>query len=226
MRNKNFDEYAEDYDTILKEKLKVFGEETDYYAESKIRIIQENIRKSPARILEFGCGIGTNIRWLLDFFPNASVFGCDVSERSLEKASSRYQSVNFFPIKDDCIDPSGRFDVVLVANVFHHILPEQREETMKKLANYVADGGEIFIFEHNPCNPLTRYIVHICPFDKDVTLLWPKETRCLCDRAGFKVVSRKYILFFPSFLKKLRSLEAKLGWLPLGGQYYVHARKQ
>ena len=43
--------------------------------------------------------------------------------------------------------------------------------------------------------------------------------------SGFKMKEKKYTLFFPAFLKMFRFLEKYMGFLPLGGQYYVIAEK-
>ena len=43
--------------------------------------------------------------------------------------------------------------------------------------------------------------------------------------AGFVSVKTRYRVFFPHFLRALRSLEGALAWLPLGGQYYTRAVK-
>jgi hypothetical protein len=43
--------------------------------------------------------------------------------------------------------------------------------------------------------------------------------------AGFATARVRYRIFFPHALRGLRPLESKLGWLPLGAQYYVAARK-
>jgi len=44
-------------------------------------------------------------------------------------------------------------------------------------------------------------------------------------RAGFRDAELRYRVFFPRMLKWLRPLENLLGWLPVGAQYYVLAKK-
>jgi S-adenosylmethionine-diacylgycerolhomoserine-N-methlytransferase len=50
------------------------------------RIAREAV---PRRILEVGCGTGTNLAELATAFPNAELFGLDLSEDMLEKAGSK-----------------------------------------------------------------------------------------------------------------------------------------
>ena len=52
-----------------------------------------------------------------------------------------------------------------------------------------------------------------------------KESLELIKTAGLKTQKKKYTLFFPAFLKGLRFLEKYLGFIPIGGQYYVLAVK-
>ena len=81
------------------------------------------------------------------------------------------------------------------------------------------------MFEHNPLNPITQYIVKNCPFDKDAQLI--KQGCCiqLLKTSGLGLAEKRYIVFFPRILKSLRSLEKYLSSLPLGAQYFVAAQK-
>jgi len=94
---------------------------------------------------------------------------------------------------------------------------------MKVLYQRLTPGGTIVIFEHNPFNPVTRKIVNDCPYDKDAVLLRPSELKTLLVDAGLLVHRSVYCLFVPPSLSALLPLESKLGWLPLGGQYWVTA---
>ena len=94
------------------------------------------------------------------------------------------------------------------------------------MAGLLSDEGSLFVFEHNPFNPVTRRIVNTCPFDRGAVLLRPKEVSDLVRGTGLETKERGYCLFFPGFLRGLRRLEKYLFWLPLGGQYYFKAFKK
>jgi hypothetical protein len=121
------------------------------------------------------------------------------------------------------LDASRSFEMVLVAGVFHHIPIERRLEHMRRCAGLLAPEGHLVIFEHNPLNPVTRYVVRTCEFDRDATLLGLGAMLRLIRAAELRVLHRRYTLFFPAALRSLRRVEPYLGWLPLGGQYAVHA---
>jgi hypothetical protein len=108
--------------------------------------------------------------------------------------------------------------------VFHHIPPGERACWVSELRRVIRPGGALFVFEHNPLNPLTRKVVNDCPFDEDAILLPRRETTTLLRDAGFEDVAADYIVFFPQALAVLRPLERRLAWLPAGAQYAVHGR--
>lgn len=217
----DFDDFAEDYGRILQKQLKFFDGQTEYFSEYKIHILKKYISKYPKRILEYGCGIGRNLRFLKEHFPNTDIFACDISEHSLSIAEKENPFVKFFLLGEDLI--KEKFDLIFVALVFHHIDHASRVDILKEIKGMLAGQGDLFIFEHNPYNPVTRHLVNICPFDADAVLLKKRELETLLVTAGYKIKMGRYALYFPSALKKLRFLEPLLGFLPLGGQYFIKA---
>ena len=79
------------------------------------------------------------------------------------------------------------------------------------------------VFEHNPANPATRYIVATCPFDENAVLLPAAALRKSQAAAGFRRVELTYTGFFPGALRRLRPLERFMTGLPCGAQYYTMA---
>jgi trans-aconitate methyltransferase len=223
MAKVDFDDFAEDYDELLKKQLSFFDSRVDYFAEHKISIVRNLIKHSPVRVLEFGCGVGNNIRHLVSYFPEAQISGCDISIKSLDMAAKRNPTAHLFPVPDETIPRDSKADLIFIANVFHHIPPDKRYATAQIVKGLLAREGELFIFEHNPLNPVTRHLVNTCPLDAEAKLLKPKELISLLNHVGFTITRKHYILFFPSFLSILRPLERYLAFLALGGQYVIQA---
>lgn len=222
----DFDQYAADYDRIMKEDLEFFGEENSYFAEYKIRVIMETFPGNPIKILDYGCGIGRNIPFYHKYFPQAQIYGCDISEKSLEIAKTDNPNAKFFLISEENIQKQfEEFDIVSISCVFHHIEPPLRKGTIENIHNLLRPKGSVYIFEHNPINPVTRKIVRDCVWDEDAILLPAKESEALIEHAGMKVERKRYTIFFPAFLKFMRPMEKLLGFIPLGGQYYIKANK-
>lgn len=223
MENQLFDNHAETYEQSLSKSTKWVSSDTNYFAEHKIRQIKHHLSYKPTRILDYGCGIGRNIPFLQTFFPGASCYGCDISEKSLEVARSHHPNATFF--KNGSLEAIATFDLIVVANVFHHVVPEERDSVIKELRELLAPRGTVFVFEHNLYNPLTRHSVKQCPFDADAHLVSSRALATLFLNAGCLIMRRKYTLFFPKWVSVLSASEPYLGWLPLGAQYFIQVAK-
>ena len=109
--------------------------------------------------------------------------------------------------------------------MFHHIDHAEHVAKLREIRRVLADGGWLFVFEHNPWNPLTRRAVRDCPFDENAHLMTAGTLRQRALEAGFSSAKVRYRIFFPAPLARLRPLEKLLTWLPLGAQYSVTCRK-
>lgn len=220
----DFDDYTDNYNSLLRESTGFFTESEAYFAKYKVDILRREVPATTKRLLEYGCGIGRNIPFLRAAFPEATIAGSDISAASLEIARKENPGVEFF-LEQANTNVAEPYEVIFIAGVFHHIPVRERASVMKALYQRLAPGGTIVIFEHNPFNPVTRKIVNDCPYDKDAVLLKPSKLKTLLIDAGLPVRRSAYCLFVPPSLSVLLSLEAKLGWLPLGGQYWVKATR-
>ena len=220
----NFDEYAKSYDEILSSALGLFGNENSYYSFRKVELASSRFGIiEHKRILDFGCGVGSVINHLFDFFPDADIWGTDPSASSLEiahRANPRMHCVK----KGDI--PKQYFDVVVISNVLHHVNEEHRVALIQQIASYLIDNGKIIIFEHNRLNPITRRIVDRCEFDEGVELLSRHSCSALLGGTElFDDLESGYFLFIPPFLKRFRKLEKFLSGVPLGAQFWQTARR-
>jgi SAM-dependent methyltransferase len=223
-RKVDFDEFAADYSKLLGDQTRFFSPDEAYFARYKAQIARDQVGVEPRRVLEFGCGIGRNIPHLREAFPSAEVVGSDVSGRSLQIARQDNPGVAFHVEGADELDRGPQFDMIFVAGVFHHIRVDERSSVAERLYARLNPGGSLMVFEHNPYNPVTRRIVSNCPYDEDAVLLAPRELRRLLERASFAVKDFGFALFFPPSWKRLHTLEKYLARVPVGGQYWVHAR--
>ncbi len=146
--------------------------------------------------------------------------------RSLEIGRSRFEASHWV-----CFDghrlpfAADGFDWAIAACVFHHIGAAEHVALLAEIRRVLKPGGGLMVYEHNPWNPLTTRAVNTCPFDVNAQLISLPEMRRRFGQAGFERTDCRYRVFFPHRLARLRALEARLGWLPLGAQYYVFARK-
>lgn len=219
----NFDDYADQYEKLLKDQLAFFSKDREYFSEYKVALTSKHCNILPKRIIDFGCGIGLSLPFLARYFPQAQIFATDLSKRSLAHVEKNFPKVT---VQQDCDLEDHEYDLIFVTGVFHHVPVDQRANVMRRLAGLLASGGLLFVFEHNPFNPVTRRMVATCPFDEDAELITLNEMKQLVTRSGeLKVTATNYCLFFPQFLSFLRPLEKFLNWLPGGGQYFVIGEK-
>jgi ubiquinone/menaquinone biosynthesis C-methylase UbiE len=225
-----FDRYAQDYLSTHARNIKLSGEAPDYFARYKIEEVRRVWSRSklpePSAILDFGAGVGNSLPHLQHFFPAAKITALDVSAASLALAQQRFPgSASFVCGQGEVLATSAqRFDLIFSSCVFHHIDAAQHVRTLGQLKELLAPDGRAIVFEHNPVNPVTRYIVATCKFDEDAVLIPAGVFRARQQAAGFARVEVNYTGFFPGALSALRPAERFLTKLPIGAQYYTIAR--
>jgi SAM-dependent methyltransferase len=226
METKEFDKFADEYYNLHSRNIRVSGEGPDFFAEYKIKDVAFQLKAHAGKshtILDFGSGIGNSVPYFRKYFPNAALTCGDVSQRSLEVSRERYPgSEQYAQIADDRLPfADDSFDVVFSACVFHHIPHEEHVHWLAELNRVTRLGGRLFIFEHNPLNPLTVHAVRTCPFDENARLIdgWTFSKRVA--EAQWSNVKVRYRIFFPRALAILRILEPYMQFFPLGAQYYV-----
>jgi SAM-dependent methyltransferase len=225
-----FDRFADEYLAAHTENVAITGEDPDYFARYKIqeisRLYKSRRLSSPARILDFGCGIGSSIAHLKAAFPQAQIVGLDVSARSLAIARQRFPHAASYEIYDGAEIRLAKhsYDLIFSSCVFHHIEAAEHLSIFRQLRGLLAADGAMIVFEHNPVNPVTRYIVATCPFDENAVLIPARDFVRRQRDAGFGSIEVAYTGFFPGGLRGLRPLEPFLRSVPLGAQYYTFAR--
>jgi SAM-dependent methyltransferase len=222
-----FDTYAESYDDALNRGLAVAGEGKEYFARRRIEWIANRLRELPVEprsVLDYGCGTGSSIPFLLEEFAPDRVTGIDVSERSLAVARRNLQSdrVRFETV--EAFQPDGSYDLVVCNGVFHHIPPTERAAAVATIRRALRPGGVFAFWENNPWNPGTRLVMSRIPFDRDAITLSPPEARRLLGAGNLDIVRTDFLFIFPKILGFLRAAEPLVAGAPLGAQYMVLCR--
>ena len=231
--NDNFDEFASDYREVHTKNVEgLTGKNSEYFSEYKIKEIATYFdTDSDISILDLGCGDGISSKFFVSEFKHCSYSGIDISEESVKIAKEKYNSVKnaSFSVYDGEKIPfeENSFDLVFIACVMHHISTNYHANIINECKRVLKKNGKLIIFEHNPYNPLTLKAVNTCPFDKDAVLMKAKYLKKLCLSCGLSDISARYTIFFPrvGILEKMTPIEKHLFWFPIGGQYYVIAKK-
>lgn len=226
-----FDKYVEHYDEMRKYSTRAGGHSLDYYDEYKIKEIARDLGAvkcaEPITILNYGCGIGKSEPYFVKYFPNAKIVSVDVSQKSLDYAKEKltqFPQISFHYFDGHSLPFDFKFDIIFISNVFHHIEHEKHNYILTYLKSSLTKTGYIYMFEHNPINPLTRKAVVDCVFDENAVLLNPKYAKSIYKVAGYTEVRIRYTLFFPAALSSLSFVERFLNFIPIGAQYYIRAR--
>lgn len=230
-----FDEAAETYDEGLEKLLGVWGKNNERFAEYKIQLLRLLIPGEMHSILDFGCGTGRSLGYLKQYYSGQkrppALYGCDVSNESLKVAKAVLPEATIF--SDDTTESLAKqraeWDLVLLACVLHHIEPGERAMWMRAIAEKVAAGGYIAVFEHNLINPYTRKIVYEPTniVDRPEYMLKQKQLVELLLGANpkLRLFWKGYTCFSPIRRKWVTAVERRLGWLPLGAQHCVIVKK-
>lgn len=223
-----FDQHAAAYEEELAEALSASGEGRGYFVNGRVGWLRRCLRelgRAPQAILDFGCGDGSTTPVLLATLEAASAIGTDVSEKSLAVARRQHATsqIAFEPLRG--FAAQEKFDLAYCNGVFHHIEPHQRASALAIVRRALCAGGLFALWENNPWNPATRYVMSRCAFDHDAQTLTPPETRALLQANGFEVLRTDFRFIFPRALRALRRVEDYVCRWPLGTQYQVLSRK-
>jgi SAM-dependent methyltransferase len=222
-----FDQYADSYRDVINKYAAASGESLEFYIELRIQLLRARLASvgapPPARILDFGCGIGITEVHLRRHFPDAAIVGVDESAESIGVAERLgLPNARFVATRDEVLPiDAGSFDLVYSNGTFHHIDRARHAATVRQLYRAVRPGGHAFVFENNPYNPVMLYAMHRSPIDRDAHTLRPGYLAKVMRAAGFDARSPEFYAFFPAALARLRPAEPWLRRVPVGAQYFV-----
>ena len=225
----DFGKFHDCYREEVQDSIAFTGQSHDFFTRVKVDYLMGAVAQylgDPGRlkVLDVGCGVGLTDQFLVDRVKE--IHGIDISGPVVRQARKKnprgkYKVYNGakMPFRD------GTFDVTFAICVLHHVPPTAYNQFMKEMARVTKPGGLVAIFEHNPLNPLTLRAVNSCVLDDEAILLRRWKVGRLLERRCAEILEKRYILFTPFNFAPFRALDRLLGWLPLGAQYVVVARR-
>ncbi|HTF35304.1 MAG TPA: class I SAM-dependent methyltransferase [Myxococcota bacterium] len=231
LSDRAFDSHAGDYESQLREGLRLSGESKEFYARGRLTHLRERwqamARPEPTRIIDYGCGVGDVTALIAEMFSGAEVLGLDPSPRCIERARSEYTAprISFATLEGFGSTIAGTADLIHMNGVVHHVPSNQRPQLFAAVAALVAPEGMAAVFENNPWNPGTRMVMARIPFDRGTRSVGPQEIRRRLRSASLKPIETGYLFYFPRPLRFFRPLEPLLLRVPLGAQYSVLASR-
>jgi ubiquinone/menaquinone biosynthesis C-methylase UbiE len=144
------------------------------YKAQQIKELMPEFNRSGIKILDFGCGDGLMTYYLREVFFEATVIGVDKKAEKIEQAQNQYPDINFNSIKDKKLEyPDIFFDLVIVADVLHHIPKAQHAAWLLEFMRVVKPGGFCIVLEINPWNISSRFSFKKNLEEKNAQMLSP-----------------------------------------------------
>ena len=223
----DFDDFARSYDEDLARGISVSGESKDYFAQKRADWTARRLASlgpPPATLLDFGCGTGGSVGYLLGWPGVERLTGVDPSAASLGIARRDHADARADFRLPDAPPPTG-LDLAYTNGTFHHITAGERPAALRYVFETLRPGGIFVMWENNPLNPGTRLVMSRCAFDRDAEPFAARSARRQLRAAGFGIVRTDHLFIFPRSLRFLRPSERWVSGLPLGAQYAVFARR-
>ena len=230
----SFDEKVDTYIKMLNNQAKFTGYHYEYFQKYRVDDLKNEAEQhlskcDKLKILDFGCGMGLVISFMSEIFKDAEIYGCDISEKSLEICKQTYSdksNIHIEKITNNKMPFNEKFDIIYISNVFRYIPRNMHAETLKILRASLAENGIIMMYELNTFNPLSLYY-HISEnilYKENIKSMSASYSKKLFMGADFKFVDLKYRFFIPKFLQPLIFTEKYCTKIPLGASYYIIAK--
>lgn len=170
-----------------------------YFVEPHIPVFAQFDRWNGRRVLELGCGIGTDTLSFLK--AGAQVDAVDISDESIRLASDRtseYSKVRFFNADIEYFIPgSWKYDLVYAFGVLHHT--PRPEDALWCAVNQLKPGGELRIMLYSTWSWKNLFTFQQpeaqggCPLAKTYSV---RQARKLVEKAGFRINSVRKVHIF------------------------------
>jgi hypothetical protein len=166
-------------------------EEDSPWKSNQIRKIVEDNKVPHGRICEVGCGTGSILSNLENYFPASTLTGYDISPHAVARAKKRETARTKFYLADvSDIDISG-FDLLLLIDVIEHVedyvsfLKQLKPIGEYKVLHIPLDISVQSVLRLSPIMNLRKSVGHIHYFLKDSALAVLRD-------CGYSIIDCRY----------------------------------
>lgn len=143
-----------------------------YSADQIIRLIFPDANRADLEIMDFACGFGRLLRFLVPTYPDSRITASEIQEDALAFVGSTYgvPTVNSAAAPHE-FDPGKQFQVIWVASLFSHLPPRLFQQWLAKLHSCLAPDGILCFSVHDACLVPPE---HSFPHEEGI-LFWPQS---------------------------------------------------
>lgn len=98
------------------------------------------------KILDFGCGSGILANFLALNSNQREIVGMDIWDEKIKQArrvSQEIENISF--VSQEIEDIEGKFNVIVMQDVLHHLPKDEQKQTLLRLKNSLAENGMLII---------------------------------------------------------------------------------
>jgi SAM-dependent methyltransferase len=106
-------------------------------------------RRSSIRVMEFACGYGRNVRYLVHMFPKENIFVSDIYRDAVSFNREQFGVRGRVSVHDpDQLRWNERFDLILVPSLFSHLPESTFSRWIAALFGLLSDDGLLVFSVH------------------------------------------------------------------------------
>lgn len=199
-KNSKIDEAFYNKSSYFEEKGEILIDLNTRFQKYRISSVLKIYNPKPEeRVLDLGCGWGT-----FDFVlsPRVSeIVGLDFSSKSVEICNKLLEEKKLDNVKFVCANAAktglepGSFDLIISADLFEHIYPDDFELVMDECKRLLKPGGKLAIWTPNRGHILEILKNHDILIERDISHVDYKSMDRLvksCESRGLKIVKKYY----------------------------------
>lgn len=127
-----------------------------FASDKLVPLLAHNDLRQVRRVLDVGCGPGTNTA----LFAHADYLGIDINKDYIEHARRKYKRPFVAADVTTCDDnTAGKFDFILINSFLHHLNNADSKRVLSCMAAKLSEGGHLHILE--PVSPQDHSIAQL-----------------------------------------------------------------
>lgn len=114
-------------------------------------VIEESVSLGDGtRVLDFGCGCGRTLRWMIERHPAVDFTGVDCDAEAIDWCRAAFPRAAFHATQADPPLPftDHSFDAVYCISVFTHLDEAAQDRWLRELARVLKPGGRLLLTIH------------------------------------------------------------------------------